>query len=447
MGKILKLFYFALAFMALWSLSSCNEDDPEPILNLNGKESDLELLADAEGEVFSVKIISNLSWSATSSENWCLLENYSQKGDGTLVVKVSANSSSSERNAKISLKGGPVSREVSVKQAGKALGDESDEEVDGSDEENGGSADNDSSEENGNQGGNGSEEGDSNGGNEEPVVPKYFFITLTASPREGGVVSGWGLATVGAGNVVTATANDGYEFVEWSDGETSAVREVTSNGEGVSLTAYFEKYDPTKMSGYYAGYAYVDLGLSVMWATYNVGGSKPTDFGDLFAWGETSPKEYYKQENYKWGVSMYDFTKYCTKRYYGSVDEKTVLDRSDDAASANWGASWRMPTADEMAELVNGCDWEWMDHYNGTNCNGQLGKSKKNGNVIFLPASGMGKGYNNYTENGYGYYWTKSLYEELPTRANNIHFGTGGFDAYDVQDRVYGMPVRPVFPR
>lgn len=447
MGKILKLFYFALAFMALWSLSSCNEDDPEPILNLNGKESDLELLADAEGEVFSVKITSNLSWSATSSENWCLLENYSQKGDGTLVVKVSANSSSSERNAKISLKGGPVSREVSVKQAGKALGDESDEEVDDSDEENGGSADNDSSEENGNQGGNGSEEGDSNGENEEPVVPKYFFITLTASPREGGVVSGWGLATVGAGNVVTATANDGYEFVEWSDGETSAMREVTSNGEGVSLTAYFEKYDPTKMSGYYAGYAYVDLGLSVMWATYNVGGSKPTDFGDLFAWGETSPKESYKWDTYFWGTDINKLTKYCTLKSNGNVDGKIELDKIDDAASVNWGGSWRMPTADEMAELVNGCDWEWVAHYDGTNCNGQLGKSKKNGNVIFIPAAGEGVGLGASYQNGYGYYWTKSLYENIPFDAYNIHFSTGSFDAYDGTHRRYGMSVRAIFPR
>ena len=88
------------------------------------------------------------------------------------------------------------------------------------------------------------------------------------------------------------------------------------------------------------GYEYVDLGLSVKWATCNVGADSPEDYGDYFAWGETEPKSTYYWSTYKWYRGDYDnLTKYCTSSSYGTVDNKKQLDLSDDAARANWGGA------------------------------------------------------------------------------------------------------------
>ncbi|MBQ5370375.1 MAG: T9SS C-terminal target domain-containing protein, partial [Bacteroidaceae bacterium] len=107
------------------------------------------------------------------------------------------------------------------------------------------------------------------------------------------------------------------------------------------------------------GHEYVDLGLSVKWATCNVGADSPEDYGDYFAWGETSPKSTYDWSTYKWCKGAYDnLTKYNTNSGFGTVDNKNQLDLSDDAARANWGGSWRMPTDEEFIELGEKCSWK-----------------------------------------------------------------------------------------
>ena len=114
------------------------------------------------------------------------------------------------------------------------------------------------------------------------------------------------------------------------------------------------------------GHDYVDLGLpsSLLWATCNVGADSPGDYGDYFAWGETSTKSSYDMDTYKYCKGSYDTqTKYCNDSSYGYsgfTDELTVLESSDDAATANWGGSWRMPTHAEWKELCNtdNCTWE-----------------------------------------------------------------------------------------
>lgn len=142
-------------------------------------------------------------------------------------------------------------------------------------------------------------------------------------------------------------------------------------------------------SGLENGYAWVDLGLSVKWATCNVGASKAEDYGSYFAWGETAPKDSYTWENYKWANgSETTMTKYCTDSNYGNngfTDGKTTLEPEDDAATVNMGGNWRMPTLEEAKELVDNCTWKWTSR-NGIN--GYEVKSKTNGNSIFLPAAG-----------------------------------------------------------
>lgn len=134
-------------------------------------------------------------------------------------------------------------------------------------------------------------------------------------------------------------------------------------------------------------YTMVDLGLpsGTLWADRNVGADSPEAYGDYFAWGETTPKDYYDWSTYKWCQgSSNTLTKYCADSSCGTVDNKIVLDLEDDAAYVNMGEEWRMPTYDELNELINKCSWTWTTQ-NGTNGYTVTGP---NGNSIFLPAAG-----------------------------------------------------------
>lgn len=152
---------------------------------------------------------------------------------------------------------------------------------------------------------------------------------------------------------------------------------------------------------------YVDLGLSVKWATFNVGANAPEEAGDFFAWGEIAPKDSYSWSNYKWcNGTENTLTKYNTDSNYGTTDYKTVLDLEDDAAHVIWGSSWRLPTKSEFEELKNCCQFEWVDDYNGTGAKGYKVTSKEPGftdNFIFLPAPTQPSGSNGYHYNGS--YW------------------------------------------
>ena len=188
---------------------------------------------------------------------------------------------------------------------------------------------------------------------------------------------------------------------------------------------------------------YVDLGLSVKWATCNVGASKPEEYGDYFAWGETQPKDYYEWSTYKWCNGSYDTqTKYCTDSDYGTVDNKTTLDLSDDAARANWGGSWRMPTTEEQQELIKNCTWTWTTQ-NGVN--GYKVTSKKNGNSIFLPAAGYRSSSGLHIAGSGGFYWSSSLYTDYhyPSNAYGLGFVSDCMYWDDIF-RYYGQSVRPV---
>ena len=194
-------------------------------------------------------------------------------------------------------------------------------------------------------------------------------------------------------------------------------------------------------SGTENGHEYVDLGLSVKWATCNVGASTPEGYGYYFAWGETQPKSTYNWSTYKWCNGSYNKqTKYNPYSTYGTVDNKTTLDLSDDAARANWGGSWRMPTKAEQDELRNNCTWTWTTQ-NGVN--GYKVTSKSNGNSIFLPAAGARYGSSLYSAGSYGKYWSSSLYTNCPDAAYVLVFLSdnvvlGSFS------RDFGQSVRPV---
>ncbi len=173
-------------------------------------------------------------------------------------------------------------------------------------------------------------------------------------------------------------------------------------------------------------YEYVDLGLpsGTLWATCNVGANAPEEYGDYFAWGETQPKDTYNWSTYQYcNGSNNTLTKYCNNSSYGYngfTDDLITLLPEDDAATANWGEGWRMPTKEEWEELYNNTTVIWTTQ-NGVN--GML-FTADNSNSLFLPAAGSSAGS--------GHYWSSSLYTDYPSSA-------WGFSLYS---DIYGMTGR-----
>ncbi len=191
------------------------------------------------------------------------------------------------------------------------------------------------------------------------------------------------------------------------------------------------------------GHWFVDLGLpsGLLWAETNIGAETAADDGNYYAWGETEAKSYYDWSTYKYGTSLSNQTK------YNSTDGKTTLDKDDDAAYVNWGDSCRMPTYDDFAELFYSynCTWEWTSKTNssGSSIDGYEVTSVKNGNSIFLPASGYRwSGDLNYY-GLHGFYWSSTLDSGNSKDAYYLYFYNGGYGQSNfVRDD--GRSVRPV---
>lgn len=204
----------------------------------------------------------------------------------------------------------------------------------------------------------------------------------------------------------------------------------------------------------------VDLGLpsGLKWASFNLGASKPEEYGDYYAWGETEPyyssleplvwkegKEAgYASPSYKWcNGSIRTLTKYCSDSSYGYngfTDAKTVLDTEDDAAHVCLGGHWRMPTSAEWKELMDKCTWIW------TTQNGVNGRqvTASNGNSIFLPAAGCRYGTLLGDVGSYSIYWSSSLDTDDPDCALTVYFNSGTV-VRSSRTRDYGQSVRPVY--
>lgn len=197
---------------------------------------------------------------------------------------------------------------------------------------------------------------------------------------------------------------------------------------------------------------YIDLDLpsGILWAICNVGATSVEDYGDYFAWGETSPKTIYSWNTYihrngnsefnVWNPN-YNLTKYCCYSgfgYNGFTDTLTVLQPDDDAATVNWGGGWRMPTKEEWEELYQNTTSTW------TTQNGVFGRLfvSSNGKGLFLPATESRWG-DEYEPGTYGYYWSSSLRTGSPQGAWNFDFSAGHFTMSDYV-RSIGFTVRPV---
>lgn len=197
----------------------------------------------------------------------------------------------------------------------------------------------------------------------------------------------------------------------------------SSNVDYVDFSA--KASDPTVTAG-----RVVDLGLSVYWASCNLGAEKPEEFGNYYAWGETKPKSSYTKDNY----SYYN----ASTALYTDIGND-ISGTQYDAATVNLGSDWRMPTKDEMQELIDNCIWEWTQ-INGIN--GYKATSKINNNSIFLPAAGYYSGFYLIFKNEDLEYWTANKYNaEHSYFVNKGVLSTGWMIT---TSKYYGLSIRPV---
>lgn len=210
--------------------------------------------------------------------------------------------------------------------------------------------------------------------------------------------------------------------VHFKNGQT--IQYPSSNVDYVDFSE--KAADPTVSAG-----QVVDLGLSVYWASCNLGAEKPEEYGDYYAWGETKTKNSFLQSNY----SFYD----TNKDEYINIGND-ICGTQYDPVRVNLGTDWRMPTNDEIIELINNCTWEWGQI---NNVNGYI-VIGKNGNSIFLPSTGM---YHNSSTRIYNQkregvkLWTGTLEGGEYAKAlycNNNGPGRSGVDRQD------GLCIRPV---
>ena len=191
---------------------------------------------------------------------------------------------------------------------------------------------------------------------------------------------------------------------------------------------------------------WVDLGLpsGKLWATFNIGANVPEDYGDYFAWAETSPKDMYSWSTYQYcNGSRNTLTKYCDNPDCGQngfVDYLYNIQPEDDPASVIWGSGWRTPTQTEWRELLDNTNSQW------TTLNGVHGRLfiGSNGNTLFLPAAGTRFDNELHDANVAGHYWSKNLRTNYPYDAMAFGFGSSSCTWKGVWDRYPGMSIRPI---
>ncbi len=174
----------------------------------------------------------------------------------------------------------------------------------------------------------------------------------------------------------------------------------------------------------------VDLGLSVKWASCNLGAEQPQEFGNYYSWGETEPKADYSKTTY------FDLEyKYATENNDTCFAGKAQYD----AASAAWGNGWRTPTNLELKELIDKCKWKSI-RYKGTNGYKVTGP---NGNQIFIPAAGEMTGKSCYSAQTNGYYMSASQSKEYDEPSYQLYFSTSDIEV-TLNYKYVGRTVRPV---
>ena len=220
---------------------------------------------------------------------------------------------------------------------------------------------------------------------------------------------------------------------EYKNAKSGGVLNVTNVffvDEDSSVRYLLKNIDP------YNGHEYVDLGLSVKWATCNIGASSPEQSGLYFAWGETTG---YTGEQVENGERVFDKASYNAGPA-ASISADLTLEQ--DAAHVHMGGKWRMPTKDECQELLDNCNVVWTKDYNRTGMTGRVFTSKVNGNSVFFPAAGFCADSSVRSVGINGNYFLASLYSS--TNIWELHLSAGMKSLDQFGTRYYGFSVRGV---
>ncbi len=265
-----------------------------------------------------------------------------------------------------------------------------------------------------------------------------------AYTRDNHTFTGWNTNQNGSGTAYTdgqtiTISSDMILYAQWTaNGSQGSGSQGGSSQGGSNIPA----------SGQLNGHEWVNLGLpsGTLWATCNVGATNPEDYGDFFAWGETTTKETYNWDNYRYCYNyngVFYITKYCYSPNMGYPEHFTdslgILEASDDAATANWGSGWRTPTLRDFEELASNCTKKyWTQNW----IPGTLLTSRSNGNTIFLPytESNIENCYNDF-------YMSSTVSSDYAKKYHGCDIRTilNSFNGYiKYGQRCYGCPVRPV---
>ena len=237
------------------------------------------------------------------------------------------------------------------------------------------------------------------------------------------------------GDTGVGTSTFSHNISNLQDDATYYFRAYIKTNFGV-IYGEEKSFKTNSITGTINGREWIDLGLpsGLKWATCNVGASSPEDYGDYFAWGETETKSEYTESNsLTYGLTISGL------HSQGYIDVGGNLTPSHDAATANWGGSWRMPTEDEIKELIDECTWTW------TTQGGVKGYkvTGPNGNHIFLPVAGYRSGSSLYYAGEYGYYWSSTPSEDNSNYAYYLYFYSSA-QYVNWYSRGSGRSVRPV---
>ena len=269
-------------------------------------------------------------------------------------------------------------------------------------------------------------------------IPIYTIEVLVSSINSGGEVMGGGSYEHGQLCTITAMRHEGFVFLNWTENENPVSTDETYSFLVTDNHVFVANFI----------HEYVDLGLpsGTLWATCNVGATTPEGYGDYYAWGEITPKDYYGWETYKYSIYWHGqhewLTKYCNNTDYGYdgfVDQLRFLEAEDDVATIRWGAGWSIPSKEQWNELYRNTSNE-LTNLNGVN--GML-FTASNGNSVFLPAAGVYQYDELCAVDGVGSYGSNQLVYNEP-RYNNV-FGSDQYGlSHGVSPRSFGNTIRPV---
>ena len=314
-------------------------------------------------------------------------------------------------------------------------------------------------------------------------LPASQFVSGTSAytPKENDAIywSSYGYSVAGEMNFSAGSTAECLSFVttpgmvnpvemsSWAMGNGATIRPVVGtpndffpDPDELTYDEYEQNRQGVSVNGKMGQHTYVDMGLPsrTLWATYNVGATLPEEYGDYFAWGETSPKDTYTLENYRFfeGYSpigpehLAQLTKYVWDKDFGKVDGKYKLDDTDDAAYVNMGRDWHMPTIEQVEELAKYCMiWRQDVTINGKTIIGYIVMSMINENFLYLPAAGWeySETPNNHM---YAWYWTSEVSPKINTRATYMLEKGGAASSILACDKIegtgrhQGLPVRAV---